>query len=68
MAELITGLDVARVSANVARVRERIAQAAQRAGRDPHDVELLAAVKYVANEELDVLAQAGLTLLGENRA
>lgn len=68
MAELIAGLDAARVSANVARVRERIAQAARRAGRDAQEVELLAAVKYVANEELDVLAQAGLTLLGENRA
>jgi pyridoxal phosphate enzyme (YggS family) len=68
VAELIAGLDVARVSANVARARERIAAAARRAGRDPEEVELLAAVKYIANEELDVLAQAGLTLLGENRA
>jgi pyridoxal phosphate enzyme (YggS family) len=68
VAELITGLDVARVGANVAQARERIAAAARRAGRDPADVQLLAAVKYVANEELDVLAQAGLTLLGENRA
>ena len=68
MAELIAGLDVERVRANVAEARERIAQAAQRAGRDPADVELLAAVKYVALDELGVLADAGLDLLGENRA
>lgn len=68
MAELITGLDAARVAANVGSARERIAQAARRAGRDPAGVELLAAVKYVSLDELGVLAQAGLTLLGENRA
>jgi pyridoxal phosphate enzyme (YggS family) len=68
MAELITGLDVERVRANVTVARERIAQAASRAGRDAGEVELLAAVKYVAVEELGILAEAGLTLLGENRA
>lgn len=68
MAELITGLDAARVAANVAEARERIAQAAGRAGRAPEDVELLAAVKYVALDEIGTLAEAGLTLLGENRA
>jgi pyridoxal phosphate enzyme (YggS family) len=68
VAELITGLDVARVAANVERARERIAQAAGRAGRDPAEVELLAAVKYVPLDELGTLADAGLTLLGENRA
>jgi PLP dependent protein len=68
VAELITGLDVARVRANVAEARERIAGAARRAGRDPAGVELLAAVKYVLLEELGTLADAGLTLLGENRA
>ncbi len=68
MAELISGLDAERVRANVAEARERIAQAAQLAGRDPADVELLAAVKYVPLAELGVLAEAGLTLLGENRA
>lgn len=68
MAELIRGLDPDAVRANVAAARERIAAAAARAGRDPGDVRLLCAVKYVAEEELGVLAQAGLTLLGENRA
>jgi pyridoxal phosphate enzyme (YggS family) len=63
-----TGLDPAVVAANAARVRERIAAAAARAGRDPGDVELLAAVKYVPLEELGALAPAGLRLVGENRA
>ena len=68
MAELIVGLDAGRVRENVAQARERIAAAARRAGREPDDVELLAAVKYVALDELGTLAEAGLTLLGENRA
>jgi len=65
---VIAGLDAARVRDNVAAAREAIAAAAARAGRDPDDVRLLAAVKYVPLEELGVLAEAGLTLLGENRA
>jgi PLP dependent protein len=57
-------LDPARVRANVDRVRERIAAA----GREPRDVELLAAVKYVPLRELPKLAEAGIELVGENRA
>jgi PLP dependent protein len=68
VAELIRGLDAARVAANAERVREEVAAAAHRAGRHPGDVALLAAVKYVPLEELPALAEAGLTLLGENRA
>jgi PLP dependent protein len=68
MAGLITGLEPEVVRAATERVREEIAAAAQKAGRDPDDVELLAAVKYVALEEMGVLAEAGLTLVGENRA
>jgi pyridoxal phosphate enzyme (YggS family) len=64
MPRLITGLDAARIRANFDRIRERIADA----GRDPAEVEILAAVKYVALEEIGVLGEAGLTLLGENRA
>ena len=68
MAELITGLDAERVRANLERVRDDIDAAAQRAGRDPAGVEILAAVKYVPLEELAVLADAGIALVGENRA
>ncbi len=68
MTRTFSGLDPARVAANVAEVRSRIAAAARRANRDPDDVELLAAVKYVPVEELGTLREAGLTLFGENRA
>jgi hypothetical protein len=64
LVDLITGLRADQVAARVARVREQIAGA----GRDPSTVEILAAVKYIPSEELAVLAEAGLTLLGENRA
>lgn len=64
MAELITGLRVERVRENLERVRAEIAAA----GRDAGEVQLLAAVKYVAVEELPVLAEAGIELVGENRA
>ncbi len=64
MVELIHGLDAARIRANLAHAREQIAAA----GREPDTVEILAAVKYVPLEELGALADAGLTLLGENRA
>jgi pyridoxal phosphate enzyme (YggS family) len=53
-----------RVRANLARVKERIAGA----GRDPDDVEILAAIKYVDVEDVGVLADGGVTLVGENRA
>jgi pyridoxal phosphate enzyme (YggS family) len=64
VAELIRGLDVARVRENLERVREQIAGS----GRNPAEVELLAAVKYVPLEEMDVLAEAGIEVAGENRA
>jgi uncharacterized pyridoxal phosphate-containing UPF0001 family protein len=64
MVELIRGLEPGQVQHNLERVRARIAGT----GRNPDEVQVLAAVKYVALEELAVLAQAGLTVLGENRA
>jgi PLP dependent protein len=62
--ELIRGLSAELVRANLDRLREEIA----RSGRNPSDVEILAAVKYVADDELEVLARAGVELVGENRA
>ncbi len=66
MAGLSLRADVVR--ANADRVRAEIEAAARRAGRDPEAVELLAAVKYVEADDLGALAEAGITLLGENRA
>ncbi len=68
MAQLIHGLDAARVRANFERVHAEIAAACQRVGRDPAGVEVLAAVKYVPLAEIDALVDAGITHAGENRA
>ena len=68
MIEPIDGLTGERVRANLAEVRERIAAAAARAGRDPGGVEIVAAVKYVPLEQLGALAEGGVTAVGENRA
>ena len=54
--------------ADVGPARERIAAAAARSGRDPGDVEIVAATKYVALEDLGALVEAGVTRVGENRA
>jgi pyridoxal phosphate enzyme (YggS family) len=58
VAGLITGIDAGRVRENLARVRSEL----------PDSVEVLAAVKYVPLEEMGTLADAGITLVGENRA
>jgi hypothetical protein len=56
------------VAANLVAVRERIDAAALRAGRSGAEVEILAAVKYVAAADIETLADAGITIVGENRA
>jgi uncharacterized pyridoxal phosphate-containing UPF0001 family protein len=58
VASLITGLDAARIRANLERIR----------GELPDGVEILAAVKYVPLNELGKLAEAGIAIAGENRA
>jgi uncharacterized pyridoxal phosphate-containing UPF0001 family protein len=52
------------VARNLERVRERIANA----GGDPAKVEICAAIKYVPIEDLPALRDAGIELVGENRA
>ncbi len=64
MTRQFTGLDPARVRDSLARVWDEISSA----GRDPAEVEICAAIKYVAAEELPALAEAGVVLVGENRA
>ena len=59
---------MAGLTVDPAPVRARIAAACERVRRDPAGVDLLAAVKYVDVSELGALADAGLHLLGENRA
>jgi pyridoxal phosphate enzyme (YggS family) len=62
--ELIHGLRAEDVRANLAVVHHRLRDA----GREPGEVQILAAVKYLAVEELQALADGGITLVGENRA
>jgi PLP dependent protein len=58
------GLDAARARANLERVHERIAAA----GRDPGEVTVCAAVKYLPAESLPALSEGGIRVVGENRA
>ncbi|MGZ4168528.1 MAG: YggS family pyridoxal phosphate enzyme [Solirubrobacteraceae bacterium] len=64
MVDLIHGLRAETVADNLTRAREAIAAG----GRDPAEVEILAAVKYLPAEELPALADGGVTVVGENRA
>jgi pyridoxal phosphate enzyme (YggS family) len=68
MAELIAGITAERVRDNLALVRQEIVLAATEAGRDPSEVHVLAATKYVALDDLPALAEAGIWVVGENRA
>jgi hypothetical protein len=60
--------DVDTVRERFAEVEGRVAQAAALAGRDPTGVSVLVATKYVAAEHLGTLRDAGVRLVGENRA
>lgn len=57
----------ATLASNVASVRERVAGAAGRAGRDPRSVTLVAATKSVAAPVLAELPALGILDAGENR-
>jgi PLP dependent protein len=54
---LVHGLDPQRIRGNLEHVRERAGEG----------VEVLLACKYVPEEEMGALAEAGITLVGENR-
>lgn len=51
-----------------AEVQARVAAAAAAAGRRPSDVAILVATKYVAVDDMEVLREAGIRLIGENKA
>jgi len=55
------------IAANLERVRERVARAAERAGRTPDDVLLIGVSKVVEVERIRAALAAGLGALGENR-
>jgi pyridoxal phosphate enzyme (YggS family) len=73
MVDLIRAPDAGRIRANLQRIRGEIDAARARSprprdGERPPTVEILAATKYVAAEHLPILAEAGIELVGENRA
>ena len=55
------------ISENLKRVRERIARAAERAGRQARDVTLVAVSKTVPAKAIGEAVEAGVRVLGENR-
>jgi pyridoxal phosphate enzyme (YggS family) len=60
----VADVDAARISTNLERIRERIAAA----GREPADVTVCAAIKYLPAESMQALADGGVEVVGENRA
>ena len=55
------------ISENLALVRERVAAAARRAGRDPAGIALMAVTKTFGVDVIREAHAAGLRLFGENR-
>jgi pyridoxal phosphate enzyme (YggS family) len=73
VAQLISDVSVDRVRENLERIRDELALAAARAPVPPSavprpPVEVLAAIKYLSSTELPKLAEAGIRVVGENRA
>ena len=54
------------IAANVARIRERMARAAEQSGRSPADVTLVAAAKLVTAARVGEAIAAGVADIGEN--
>ena len=54
------------IAANYARVREQVAQAAQRCGRRPEEITIVCAAKTKGPEAVRAVIAAGATDIGEN--
>ena len=65
MSAQITGTDIRE---RLAGVRETIERALFRSGRENDEVRVLVATKYYTPEQLSAFAEAGVDLVGENRA
>jgi pyridoxal phosphate enzyme (YggS family) len=68
VAEPIADIRAERIRENLARVRDEIVLAAVDSGRDPSEVQVIAATKYVALGDMPELERAGVWFVGENRA
>lgn len=55
------------LAANLRAVTERIAAACRAAGRDPAEVELVVVTKFFPASDVRLLAELGVTAVGENR-
>ena len=55
------------IADNIARIKEQISQTAQRAGRDPDSIVLMAVTKTVEPERIRQAYNAGARIFGENR-
>lgn len=60
-------LDVSEVAHNINFIRERIRAAAERVGRNPDDVTVVAVSKTVEPERIEAALATGQTLFGENK-
>ena len=58
----------AQTAENYRRVRDEIAEAAYKAGRDPSEIRLVGATKFKTCAEILPALKAGLAEVGENRA
>ena len=67
MSAIATLNDIAAIGDNLLRVRERIANAAIKAGRQPEDVTLVAVSKTKSVEAVRAALAAGQSVFGENR-
>ena len=67
MADVIVAPDATTIADNLRRVRDRIADAAIKAGRKPEDVTLVAVSKTKPIEAMRAALAAGQTVFGENR-
>ena len=56
-----------RIGQNLARIRERIAEASAKAGRNPDAITIVAVSKTVDRTTIDAAYHAGLRVFGENR-
>jgi hypothetical protein len=55
------------VKSNIEIVRQKVAEAAKRSGRNPSEIKIIAVTKTVPIELIEQAIQAGITDLGENR-
>ncbi|GAB6166649.1 YggS family pyridoxal phosphate-dependent enzyme [Thermostilla marina] len=55
------------VTDNLRRIQSRITAAAERAGRAPHEITLVAVTKYVSADITRLVVEAGQAVLGESR-